>query len=194
MRRILTALAGLATVAALAPTPASAQISEDCYVAPDRPVEGRASPKNSIEFMVGGERAVLCWDAPQMREREIFGQLVPYGEMWRMGANEATAIHLTFAGDIGGVEVEPGSYSLYMIPGAETFEFFVNTDFERWGIPITPDVRQKEVGSFTRAPTILEEPVESLSFRYESHGENMGHIVMEWENTRVDIPVHKGMM
>ena len=193
MRRSLTALAVVATAATLVPTALEAQLSDQCWVRPGREVEGRASPKMSVEFTLGGETGVLCWDAPSMNGREVFGGLQPYGELWRLGANEATAIHLPFGGDIGGVEVEPGSYSLYAIPGEESFEIFVNTNFERWGIGITPEVRATEVGSFTRSVTMLDEPVEQMRFRFESHGENMGHLVMEWENTRVDIPVHRGM-
>jgi hypothetical protein len=197
MRRTLTALAVVATAASLAPAAVDAQLSDQCFImdgrgTPETVVE-RPSPKNSIEFTLGGETGVLCWDAPSMNGREIFGALQPYGELWRLGANEATAIHLPFGGDIGGVEVEPGSYSLYAIPGEESFEIFVNTNYQRWGIGIDASVRSTEIGSFTRSVTTLDEPVEQMRFRFEAHGENMGHLVMEWENTRVDIPVHKGM-
>ncbi len=198
MRRTLTALAVVATAATLAPENLEAQLSDQCWIAPGRgtPAEAqqRPSPKNSLEFTVGGETAVLCWDAPSMRGREIFGGLQPYGQEWRLGANEATAIHLPFGGDIGGVEVEPGSYSLIAVPGEESFEFFVNPVVERWGVPTSGPFRGQDLGSFTRSVTTLDESVEQMTFRYEAHGESMGHLVMEWENTRVDIPVHKGMM
>lgn len=198
MRHALTTLALVATAATLMPESLRAQLSDQCWIRPGRgtpeTVVERASPKSSIDFTLGGETATLCWDAPSVRDREIFGGLQPYGEFWRLGANEATALHLPFGGDIGGVEVESGSYSLYAIPGEESFEIFVNSSTERWGIPIDASVRETELGSFTRPVTRLEEPVETLRFTFEAHGENMGHLVMEWADVRVDIPLHRGSM
>lgn len=198
MRRISIVLVLFATAGLLAPEALRAQLSDRCWIAPDRgtpeTVVERPSPKSSLEFALGGDTATICWDAPSVNDRDIFGTegLQPYGELWRLGANEATAIHLPFAGDIGGVEVEPGSYSLYAIPGEESFEIFVNSTTERWGLPLDASVRESEVGSSTRPATRLEEPVETMRFTFEPHGENMGHLVMEWADVRVEIPVHRG--
>lgn len=200
MRHVPTALALVAAAATLAPEALRAQLSDRCWIAPERgtpeTVVERASPKSSIDFTLGGETATLCWDAPSVNDREIFSSdgLQPYGELWRLGANEATALHLPFAGDIGGVEVEPGSYSLYAIPGEESFEIFVNSVTERWGVPINASVRESELGSFTRPVTRLDEPVETMRFTFEAHGETMGHLVVEWADVRVEIPVHRGSM
>jgi len=196
MRRTLTALALVATAASLAPSAAEAQLSDQCFLARGTPAEAmnRTSPKSSIEFTLGGETATLCWGAPSARGRTIFGELEPFGTPWRAGADEATMIHLPFGGDIGGVEVEPGTYSIYMIPGEESFEIVINSVYERWGIPIDGNVRANDVGSFTREVQETEAPVETLTYSFESHGENMGHIVMEWQNTRVEFGVHRGMM
>lgn len=189
-------MADAAETTTAAATPAEAQLSDQCFLARGTPAEAmnRTSPKSSMEFTLGGETATLCWGAPSARGRTIFGELEAYGTPWRAGADEATMIHLPFGGDIGGVEVEPGSYSIYMIPGEESFEIVVNSSFERWGIPIDGDVRANDVGSFTRDVAETDEPVETLTYSFESHGENMGHIVMEWQNTRVEFPVHRGMM
>lgn len=200
MRQIPTALALAAAAATVAPEAIRAQLSDRCWIAPERgtpeTVVERPSPKRSLDFTLGGETATICWDAPSVNDREIFGSdgLQPYGELWRLGANEATAIHLPFAGDLGGVAVEPGSYSLYAIPGEESFEIFVNSATERWGVPINDAVRETELGSFTRAVTRLDEPVETMRFTFDAHGENMGHLVMEWADVRVEIPVHRGSM
>jgi hypothetical protein len=202
MRRTLTALALVATAATLAPAAVEAQLSDQCWLRADRntgapttleQAMNRTSPKSSVEFTLGGETATLCWGAPSTRGRTMFGDTEPYGRPWRAGADEATMIHLPFAGTIGGVSVEAGTYSLYMIPGEESFEVVVNSEHERWGIPINDGVRANDVGSFTRSVAATEEHVETLTYSFESHGENMGHLVMEWENTRVEIPVHRGM-
>ena len=68
---------------------------------------------------------------------------------WRVGANEATAIHLPFAATVGGIDLEPGSYSIYAIPGELEWEFVLNGNSERWGIPINDEVMSADIGSFT---------------------------------------------
>lgn len=170
---------------AQAGTPSDQELS--CFLRGATPEEaqGRPSPLRELRFtLAGGGEALLCYGAPSARGREIMGGLVPFDRPWRAGANEATAIHLTGAASIGGVEVQPGSYSLYTIPGEEEWQIFLNSNWQRWGIPINDAVRETEIGSVTVATQALDQPVESLTFRHED-----GAIVMEWENTRVSIPV-----
>lgn len=154
----------------------------------------RPSPLGQVSVTVGGESATFCYGRPSANDREVMGGLVPFGSIWRLGANETTQLHLPFAATVGGVEVEAGSYSLYAIPGEEEWEFFLNTNVERWGIPVDATVRETEVGSFTRPTAATGEMVETFTATWESHGEMMGHLVLEWENTRVEIPVHHGDM
>lgn len=156
--------------------------------------QGRPSPLQTTTITLDGQEALLCYGAPSARDREIFGGLEEFGQPWRMGANEATAIHLPFAAEIGGVAVEPGSYSLYAVPGESEWEIHVNSNAERWGIPINEDVQSADVGSFTAEAMATDGMVETLTYSWESHGEGMGHIVMEWENTRVEIPVETSGM
>lgn len=158
-----------------------------CFLRGATPEEaqGRPSPLRELRFtLAGGGEALLCYGAPSARGREIMGGLVPFDRPWRAGANEATAIHLTGAASIGGVEVQPGSYSLYTIPGEEEWQIFLNSNWQRWGIPINDAVRETEIGNVTVDAESIDEPVETLTFRYAD-----GAIVMEWENTRVSIPV-----
>jgi hypothetical protein len=122
------------------------------------------------------------------------GGLVPFGEPWRVGANEATAIHLAGPATIGTVALEPGSYSLYAIPGQDEWQFFINSNAERWGIPIDESVRSSEIGSFTVEPESTGEYVETMRFHFEpSEDGTMGDMVMEWENTAVRFHVHPAM-
>jgi hypothetical protein len=129
-----------------------------------------------------------------MRGRVIFGELEEYGAPWRTGANEATALHLPFPASVGGVELDPGSYSLYTIPGEAEWEVVLNGNAQRWGIPINAEVREADVGSFMVPAESTGSPVEQLTFRWEAQGQNMGHLIMEWENTRIRIPVSGGGM
>lgn len=150
----------------------------------------RPSPLQTTEFTVGGTEGLICYGAPSARDRMVMGELVPFGELWRTGANEATAIHLEGPATIGGIALEAGSYSLYTRPSQDNWEVFLNSSFERWGIPISDEVRTTEVGSFEVTPESTDEMVETLTYEWDS---TAGEIVMEWENTRIRIPVTAGM-
>lgn len=192
-----TQTAGPLLVAGLLFAPAlQAQNAEVCYLRNATPAEAteRPSPLGVVAIPIGDHEATLCYGRPSANDRVVMGELVPFGAPWRTGANEATAIHLPFAATIGGVEVEPGSYSLYTIPGEDEWVVVINRLWERWGIAIDEAVRADDVGSFTRSATATDAMVETLTFRWEPHGEGMGHLVMEWENTRVDIPIHQAGM
>lgn len=174
-----------------APAPeVAAAPASPCYIANGSADEARArpSPLTEVGFAVGGAQATLCYGAPSANERQIMGGLVPFGEVWRLGANEATALHLDGDAVLGGVALAAGSYSLYAVPGEAEWTFFLNTNVNRWGIPVDDAVRSTEVGSFTAAVEATEAPVETLTFRYEAAAEG-GALLLEWETTRVRIPV-----
>lgn len=184
-----------AAVAALA-SPLQAQDVSGCFLRGATAAEAvqRPSPLGATVLSLGGEEAKLCYGRPKVNGRVIMGELVPFGTPWRMGANEATALHLPFAAEIGGVKVDAGVYSLYAIPGENQWEIVLNRQFERWGIPINEAVIAANVGSFQRPVAATSAPVEQLAITWASHGENMGHLVLEWENARVEIPIHKAGM
>lgn len=149
----------------------------------------RPSPPGETEFSLGDNIGKLCYGRPSARDRVVMGELVPFGEPWRMGANEATALHLSFRANIGGIELEPGSYSLYAIPGETEWEFVVNGNAERWGTPIDDEVRSADIDTFTIPVGSTRSMVEQLTVGWHAHGAVEGHLVMDWERTRVEIPV-----
>ncbi|WP_425153321.1 DUF2911 domain-containing protein [Candidatus Palauibacter sp.] len=158
----------------------SAELS--CVVMGD--VEGRQSPLQELRFSAGGGEALLCYGAPSARERVVMGELVPFGEPWRVGANEPTTLHLSADAMVGGVALATGSYSLYATPGESEWEFHLNSNFERWGIPIDAEVRSTEIGSFSAMPSATAEMVEMMTFEHMD-----GALRLSWENTQVDIPL-----
>lgn len=164
-----------------------------CYLAGATPEEARArrSPHSSLGFNIGPNPALLCYGAPSVRDRDIMGGLVPYGEPWRIGADEPTTLHLSARANVGGVALAPGSYSLYAIPGEREWQFFINTNWQRWGIPIDAAVRSTEIGSFTVVPQVLPEMVERLTYEFEeaAGGEPGGEILLEWASTMLRIPI-----
>ncbi len=180
-----------APAAAAEETPSAGGLS--CYLEGATLAEARqrVSPHSSLSFNLGANPALLCYGAPSARGRDIMGGLVPYGEPWRIGADEATALHLSVRANVGGVALAPGSYSLYAIPGENEWTFFINSNWRRWGIPIDAGVRATEIGSFTVVPQPLPEMVEQLTYEFEeaAGGEPGGELLLEWANTLLRIPI-----
>lgn len=167
-----------------------------CYIARGTMAEAqeRPSPLQETELSVGGHDALLCYGAPSARGREIMGGLLVYGQPERIGANEPTTLHLSGPASVGGVSLDAGSYSIYAIPSSDEWQFFINSNWERWGIPIDDAVRASEIGTFTVTPEATDDFVETLTYRFEPMAENtMGDVILEWENTRVKFHVHPGV-
>jgi hypothetical protein len=152
----------------------------------------RASPRDSTSLVLEGGTAVkVCYGRPQRRGRAVMGQLVPYDVPWRMGADEATAIHVPFPARIAGVNVAPGWYSLYAIPQAKQWRIVVNGIAERWGIPIGDDVSAKDIGSGVVPTEHLDKQVEMLTMTLTPKSKSSATLDVAWENTRVRIPVDR---
>jgi Protein of unknown function (DUF2911) len=154
-------------------------------------LSGRASPLDSSVAKLGDAELKVCYGRPSARGRAIMGGLVPFGEPWRLGANEATTLHVPVAVRFGDLTLKPGVYSLYAIPGAKTWQIVVNESAERWGIPITPAVRARDVGAVTVTSARTEAPVETLTTRWEAGAEGALVLVIEWERTRVRVTVRR---
>jgi hypothetical protein len=149
----------------------------------------RVSPLDSTALVVGNSTVKVCYGRPSMRGRVIMDSLVPFGTPWRLGANEPTRLVLPFAATVAGVPVAPGSYSLYVVPHEQTWEVHVNRAVERWGIPIDEQVEAQDVGRGNVAVETLAQPVEQLTIRLVA-GSPI-NLVVEWEKTRVQIPIKK---
>ncbi|HEX7117920.1 MAG TPA: DUF2911 domain-containing protein [Longimicrobiales bacterium] len=174
---------------------AAAEVALAC--APQAPWEElaeRASPYDSASVDAAGLRAKVCYSRPYMKGRTIFGAegeaLVPYGKLWRTGANEPTTIHLATAAQIAGIAVEPGSYSIYTIPGENEWTVIVNRSTSQWGHEsrYTPEVEAQEVGRATVPAESTAEAVEQFTISWEP-AEGGSSLVLEWANTRVAVPV-----
>ena len=180
----------------LAPSALVAQeVQEDpgCFLARGTLEEAatRPSPLDSASVTLGDAGAKVCYGSPRANERRIMGELVPYAQLWRTGANEATALHLEFPAEVAGIEVAPGSYSLYTLPGDGEWRVYLSTDFERWGVPISESVQAAQVGEATVPAMETDEHVENMTFSFEKESEEAATLVLEWEKTRVEIPVRR---
>ncbi|PYO60071.1 MAG: hypothetical protein DMD70_09560, partial [Gemmatimonadetes bacterium] len=151
----------------------------------------RPSPLDSIAVQVGSGTIKLCYSRPSARGRKVMGGLVPFDQPWRLGANEATSINVPFPAEIAGVRVEPGPYTLYVIPGASSWQIVVNRAVQRWGVPIDAEVRARDVGAGRVTPEPLGAPVETLTLKFAPAAGNATELVLEWEKTRVRIPIRR---
>ena len=190
-------LAGVAlavgfVVASGAADAAAAQGSDGCWFqdkAAD--VAQRKSPHDSASVALDGGTVKVCYGRPHQNGREIMGKLVPYGEPWRAGADEATAIHVPFPARIAGVNVEPGWYSLYAVPGEKQWQIVVNSVAQRWGVPIDAKVRAKDIGSGTVPSEHLATPAETLTIALSKSTPTKATMDIAWADTHVRVPIEK---
>ncbi len=182
----------VSTLAVAAAEPAVAQMDMSC---PHRmlPVEGRGSPLDSVMFQIDGHDMKICYGRPSARGRTMIGgSFVPYGQLWRTGANEPTIIHVTTPVAIAGIEVSAGTYSLYTVPGEDEWEIIVNRAIDQWGREnfYTDEIEAQEVGR-ARVPSIrTTDHAETFTITVERDGDAT-HIVMAWETTRVRMDVRR---
>jgi hypothetical protein len=129
----------------------------------------------------------VIYSRPQMRGRTIFGNLIKYGEPWRLGANETTLI--TFHNDvmIGGIEVKEGTYGMMAVPGEKEWEFVLHENTDSWGIANHDDTLN--IASAKGVVTTTPETMEALSMTFDKQDEKTVHLIVAWENTMVRLPI-----
>ena len=142
------------------------------------------SPPAKAEATINGKKITINYSAPSKRNRVIMGELVPYGKVWRTGANAATT--LTTEGDlmIGTVHVPAGTYTLFTIPGEKEWTLIVNKQTGQWGTAY--DAKQ----DLLRVPltvTTTSTPVEKFTFMVEP-GPSGGTLAYAWGNRRFAVP------
>jgi hypothetical protein len=158
------------------------------------PLATRKSPLDSASFTVGGNAVKVCYGRPSLRGRNMLGgAAVPFGKIWRTGANEPTMIHTTGPVTIAGIRIPTGSYSLYTVPGPSEWEVIVNRSITQWGEEsnYTDAVKAQEVGRGRVKAEALGTPIETFTIRPEPPSGDASALVLEWEKTRVRIPLSK---
>jgi len=150
----------------------------------------RPSPAASASCDVGGGKTIKTdYSSPRMKGRRIYGGLVPYGEVWRTGANEAT----TFAtgvdvtvGMAAGKRVPAGSYTLFTIPNADKWTLIINKKTGEWGIPYKYE--SDELARVEMTVSKLPSPVENFTISYAKSGD-VCTLQIDWETTRASVPI-----
>lgn len=145
----------------------------------------RLSPPDSSELELSGRQIKVAFSSPSVRNRVIFGGLVPWNQVWRTGANEATSFSTEANLRIGDAEVPAGDYTLYTIPGPEEWTLILSRQTGQWGTEYHPDMDLARVDMEVEE---LEEPVESFRIVLYPRGPDEGTLLLEWASMRASVP------
>ena len=145
------------------------------------------SPTQTIKQDFGLSSIELTYSRPGVKGRKIFGDLVPYGKMWRTGANGATRIK--FGDDVvmGGQQVKAGEYALYTIPNENEWEIILNKGINNGGL--TGYKPEEDVTRFMIKPVALSTPVESFTIEFAEVKPASTELQLKWANTAVNVPI-----
>jgi hypothetical protein len=133
--------------------------------------------------------ARVTYSRPNKKDREVFGKLIPYGKMWRVGANEATEIKFFNDVTIQGKKVKAGTYSLYAVPNEIEWTVILNSDLDQWG-----EYSYKEsmdVARFKAPVKKGEDVVENLTIQFKQANDKLSEAIMmiAWDKTMVELPI-----
>src|ERR1051325_3156493 len=184
MKKRTIRFAALGTFVGFAAPLATLCAAEEKFQFPD------ASQHATITQRVGLTNVTVDYSRPNMRGREIFGGLVPYGKVWRTGANESTKIKFSDAVKIGGKEAAAGEYSFFTIPDREEWTIILSKNTKLWG---AYDYKEDtDAVRVTAKPAALSDPVESFTIGFDNLKDDGATIALEWEKTRVPVELETG--
>jgi hypothetical protein len=152
------------------------------------PSQGQvASPPAKAECKFSDGKTIhVDYSSPRMRGRKIFGGLVPYGEPWRAGANEATTFVIDTDVKVAGKDVPAGSYTLFTLPNPDSWLLIINKTTGEWGIPY-PGADS----DFARVPmklSKLSSPPENFTIDFDSDGKTCA-MHLDWDTTRAAVDI-----
>ncbi|MBS1821348.1 MAG: DUF2911 domain-containing protein [Acidobacteria bacterium] len=145
-----------------------------------------ASPAESASAHLKSGSITVKYGAPSMRGRKIMGELVPYGKVWRTGANEATSLVTTTALKIGGTSVPAGSYTLFTLPSEGQWLLIVNKQTGEWGLDYHED---HDLARIPMKSAKLAAPQEKMSISFENTSGNSTELHVKWENADESVAI-----
>ncbi len=146
------------------------------------------SPRETVTGMAGGAKITIGYGAPSVRGRKIWDGLVPYGKIWRTGANPVTEITLSKDVHIQGKLLHAGKYSIFTVPNANEWKIIFNSQTGQWGIKddgSANDDPSKDVLTVTAKPMKSTKFHEQMTFAIDSKG-----FALLWENLAVPVAVN----
>ena len=148
---------------------------------------GKTSPPASATCDLGGGKTINTdYSSPRMKGRKIYGGLVPYGEVWRTGANEATTFVTSADVVVGGKTVPAGSYTIFTVPTADKWTLIINKKTGEWGIPYKYE--SDELVRVEMNVSKLPSPVENFTLAYDKSAGGCT-LRLDWETTRASVDI-----
>ncbi len=150
-------------------------------------VNRRLSPPDTTRVQLGTTTVAIEYGRPLARGRRLFGGLVPYGQVWRTGANEATHLHVSGPVKLGGVALDSGSYTLWTIPAPNDVQLIINSQTGQWG---TAYRSQYDVARVPMQIDTTLTPVEQFTIRIDTaQNAAPAQLIMEWGSLRWSVPI-----
>jgi len=152
----------------------------------------RPSPPGSAEVALSGKKVTIDYSRPKIADpktgqaRKIFGGLVPYGQVWRTGANEATSLKSDADLDIGGTKVPAGSYTLFTLPAESGWKLIVNKQTGQWG---TKYDEKQDLARIPMQVAKASKTVDPFTISFDKKSETEAVLHLAWENTDASISV-----
>mgnify|MGYP000541161718 CR=1 FL=1 len=147
----------------------------------------KASPVAKLQQKVGLADIQIDYSRPSVNGRVIFGELIPFGQTWRLGANENTKITSSEALIFGKDTLKAGTYALFAKPGQSSWEFYFYTDYSNWGLPEKWE-DAKVALKVTAAAETSKEFTENLTLQLEDLKSSSAKITLTWAQTKVTLP------
>lgn len=150
----------------------------------------RPQPSPSAEFTqsVGLSKVTVEYSRPAVRDRVIFGDLVPFGQMWRTGANASTKIEFSDDVTIEGKKIPAGKYALYTIPNKDKWTIVFHKNLTYWGTGGTQYKIEEDAARFEVKPMITKTAVESFTIQIENLRVDGADLTLAWADTKVSLP------
>lgn len=161
------------------------------WAAPDKPAPVRltplrVSPACTLGQDIGISRIELTFARPAVKGRKVWGDLVPFGQVWRAGANSATVLTLSHPALVAGKPVPAGSYAFFIIPGEKTWTLILNRKAKQWG---AYDYKAEEDQHRWTITPQAGPFLEYLDYRVLPVDEDQAQVELGWEHLRVAFPV-----
>ena len=151
----------------------------------------RLSPKDTVKFELNDLKLKVFYNRPSKKNREIFGALVPYDQVWRTGANEATTFENNKNLDINGMTLPAGKYTLWTVPKDSVWTVIFNSKEYLWGV----NAEMKPMWDPNYDVINVEVPIEKLNntveqftIAFDNSTDNL-FLTMAWDYTKISVPL-----
>ncbi|HRH68770.1 MAG TPA: DUF2911 domain-containing protein [Flavobacteriales bacterium] len=146
----------------------------------------QASPSGSVEQVIGLTKVRVDYSRPSVKGRRIFGDLVPYGKVWRTGANKNTTIEFSGPVKIADQEIAAGKYSVFTTPNEGAWVVHLNKNTDLWG---EDEYKEDENAASLKVESGSGEFTETMTFEFADLNGDNGTLVLRWEKSKIALPI-----